>query len=284
MALTAGFLSSCKQPEVYNPEVTFSKPAGTTLEVFVGDSYTFEGKVTVAVEVTLTDVRFFIGADELTEEAKELTGGETSYDFTVKVKDIQEDFTFSVKSSSSDGGMGENQVEVTVTARPLVEKNVVLGHFSESEGEFVDLETGSVYGSTGTDGHGAGTAKPNQAVVDILFNNKTNGDYKAVFFSPYYYKANIGTELAEIGTWTTANQTKFKKGVAADYDAATWASVEAANPSEDYVKELANGDVVFFKTVGGKYGVIKVENIVNPSKSADAVTFKYKIQAEPATK
>ncbi len=185
-----------------------------------------------------------------------------------------------VVTQKNQTGYNPNIVEFMTEEFP--ERSITLGHLSETPGGFLDLDENIVYDASNTDNHGGGTAKPNADKIDIVHYHNPNGTYKATFFSPFYYSTEIASgstsSYADINNWTVKNQTKFKKGSLSDYENASFESVQAANPTEDYASLLASGDVVFFKTTGGKYGIIKITQLVNPTKKTDEITLSYKIQ------
>ncbi len=272
--LAAGFLTSCSKEDPTGPTVTITAPSGATEQVYIGSDYTFKGTVEAVAEASLTEVKFYNGADPITAEAVEITDGSSTYVFEVKVTNIQKDFTFKVVAYDSQQAMGEASVDVTVKAGLDVEKSVTLGHFTESAGGFVDLTTGTVYLED--------DAKANQAKIGLIYywGNTTH----AGFYSPSSYITELGTNYADLGTWTTKQSTKFKSGVASDYDNATYESVAAAGATDTYFRSFENGAVTFFKLDDGRCGVVKIETVVSPSKNIEAVTFKYKIQMAPAAK
>ncbi len=281
--LAAGFLTSCSNDTIVPATITFTQPDGATVEVYIGSDYTFKGTVeSSSAEVTLTEVKFYNGADEIVDAAEDLTADAlTSYVFDVKVTNIQKDFTFKVVAYDSSEGMGEATVDVTTVEQPLVEKTIELGHFNETPGAFIDLETGAIYDDSGAGGD-QGNAFENADKIDMLYYCSTVATSQASFFSPKEY-STIANNYADIDKWTVLAQTKFKKGTSSDYDGATVATLVAAAPTVQAVRLIAAGDVYFFKTDAGKHGVIKVENLVlNPAKSIETITLKYKIEVASA--
>jgi len=271
------------QPECYI-ETVFTNPEIFEVPVIEGESFTFEGVVeSVFQEVQLTQVDLYCvtQSDEPRLCDRIFLNGDSSiYHFRYTVLDIQQDFFFKVVAYDTQDCMGEASVSVKVFSKPLREHTVTLGHHSETPGGFLDLENNQIY-KCGTTYYDGGTAKPNAELIDIVHYYNPYGTYKASFFSPLYFSTQIAageTSYADIKNWTVKNETKFKKGTLSDYENATTESLQAANPIEDYVIHLENGEVVFFKTAGEKYGVIKVEQLFAPAKNTDEITFSYKIQ------
>lgn len=177
-------------------------------------------------------------------------------------------FTFTV--TDKDGEMASKVITVTVeaSAGPITSYSAKLmgAQNHATLGSFLDLETGDTYFVS--------TAANNQAVVDVIYYyGATNA---AALAAPDDAGANEFSVFG-LGAWTTKNSTKFATTSisAADFTAMTddGAFVDA---SETSATQLAAGDVIAFKTVGGKMGLIHVASI--DGTDAGSITIDVKIQ------
>ena len=66
LAISFNFLSSCDvEPELpESPTITFTQPTTASVQVYKGDSYTFEGTVKADPSSSLSEIKFFNGATE----------------------------------------------------------------------------------------------------------------------------------------------------------------------------------------------------------------------------
>ncbi|MBL7903420.1 MAG: hypothetical protein JNL22_00220 [Bacteroidales bacterium] len=155
------------------------------------------------------------------------------------------------------GGMTvEKAFNVTVQG-PEVTKfsNVELGSWNDAIGSFFATSEGVAYNVTQT------SAVPStQAKIDFLFfKGVTNGNTIA---SPDDVDANTISDL-KLNLWTNKNQTRFNATTitAAQFDAIGTTYVFPnfdLNNQSTKANELAEGDVILFKTKANKLGLIKV--------------------------
>ncbi|HRZ21614.1 MAG TPA: hypothetical protein P5184_08090, partial [Bacteroidales bacterium] len=184
-----------------------------------------------------------------------------SIDITMTALNVEGTEKVSFKITDKDGQTNEISLNITTesTAGPITAfDQKILGSYQSSTGSSFASVDGTIYSLA--------EAKANQAKVDwmyfygatdlstlaapddshaaLVFNNATNG----------------------LQTWTTKNATRFRKVTTAiSWDAITDDSIimqEAATaPDQTRMATLAVGDILLFKTVTGKYGMIKVNNI-----------------------
>jgi hypothetical protein len=129
--------------------------------------------------------------------------------------------------------------------------DIVMGSFNDDNGSFYASASKTVYGIA--------DATANQSAIDFLFYlGASNGSAIA---SPADADANTVFDLA---SWTTKNETIFVKTAitAAEFDAIgeTYVFPELTDGTSG-ITSLANGNVILFKTVNDKMGLIKINSI-----------------------
>lgn len=278
--LATAFTTSCKDPEFAAPEVVFTNPSESTLEVAVGSDYTFKGTVTSAdSSVTITEVQFLNNEVVMEAESVDITAdGVSTYNFEVKIENIQEDFTLKVVAYDSDNKMSDASVEVTTVAKPgvvLTKTAMVLGNQNESEQSFMNLASGTMYSVS--------QSTANQASVDLVYYWGASG--LGSFYSPSGYDASTATAY-DLSGWSTKHTTKFIVNNTADYDNITYSGLTdgAASATLQGITNIAAGNKIFFKDDSGRSGLIKV-NTISQTKGVVTVAFDYKVQQDaPAAK
>jgi len=122
-------------------------------------------------------------------------------------------------------------------------------------------------------------APAQSTIIDVVYyNGNTNAES---LMSPSFANANNLTTTIW-ANWSVKNATKFVKITAAEYDAATYASVAATTPTLELANHLAVGDVYAFSTINSKKGVFKVTALTAGDNGT--ATFEIKIQNAAGTK
>lgn len=166
-----------------------------------------------------------------------------------------ERWTFTVEDK--DGLTSE--VSFIITTIPNV---TILSYSDLDMGSWNSAEFGSFLAtSTGTVMMMA-DATAAQASVDMAFYlGAVNG---STFGAPSNSDVQDVFDLVTVQGWTLLNETLFQMAdiSGADFDAigGTYTFPEFTGTADD-IKNLANGDVIYFKTVNDKYGFIKVNSI-----------------------
>jgi hypothetical protein len=167
----------------------------------------------------------------------------------------------------TDSDNKTDEVEFTVTVEQAgveVKKktNVEFGSFNDPIGSFYASSTEEVFTVS--------QAAANQAKVDLVFfKGVTNGNTIA---APDDTDANGITDF-NLNTWTTKNQTRFIKTTmtAAEFDAIgtvyNFPEFVAANGLTK-ANQLANGNVIYFRTQAGKRGYAKVVDLYTKGDKA----------------
>src|SRR4030042_699931 len=138
-----------------------------------------------------------------------------------------------------------------VTLGELKQLSFVLGAQNNTTGSFCASFEGTVY-TVGELKDGSSYAN-----VDIIYYYGTSN--KSALFSPKaIVDANISWGgLLPVDSWTTINETKFRKAATTDFDNATYYTVETlgnmadldfANGGDDPIEGLAVGDAYAFTT------------------------------------
>ncbi len=214
---------------------------------------------------------------------------------------VADSYVFSYTTTADDGGDNtftievvdryDNKqsvsftVEVTGAARLVnIFTDIQLGgQLNTSFGQFLDLETGTVYPIA--------DAKQNSALVDLVSFHSgntgvalaapNNGNAAQFVYNP----ANFPNDY--LAGWTVRNATQFRKvpvdsPVTTDNfdeiqaDELVVAAFEAGGTSVSTLSPLQVGDVIAFRTAGGKTGVLIVRT--RTQNNADHWTIDVKVQ------
>lgn len=195
--------------------------------------------------------------------------------FTIQVTDVEN----KVKTAEYKIVVDGNRVP-----KPVVEfRDVMLGGQKSTEnGHFLNTTTGSTHFSDGV----AAISE----TIDLLFfvsGSSTGKNITAPSFSnsAIVYSVNQSDEVNALAAWPVRNDTKLKRltGVSPeDFEAivldseikALYDSVEEAT---DNINRITENDIIVFKTVKDKYGIIIVKAPL-PAKNTGSLIFDYKIQ------
>jgi hypothetical protein len=184
--------------------------------------------------------------------------------------------TITIVATDNAGETAEATVDI-VTAGALKQHDIVLGAQDNTTGSFCASFEGTVY-TIGELKDGS-----NYADVDIIYYYGAAN--KSAFFSP---KAIVDADISwggllPVSSWTTINETKFRKAAATDFDNATYYSVETlgaqadldlANGGDTPIEGLAVGDAYAFKTTDGKYGIFSVTAVAGTNEGTISCTIK----------
>lgn len=277
LILTGMFFSSCKKDEDPNPP-TINFKGGT--HVPTGMDY-IDGDITLT-----TAEQFMVGLTASSNSDANLKNIKIIRDFENVISITQFDSTFNESSFAADiifmayPTPGTEVWTFTVTDKNDLTSSVSFTITTEQVAsgiiEYTDKILGSHQSATGSsfasfDGsvYSLADAKANAEKIDFLyFFGATNlatlaapddADAANVFFD-----ATNGLQ-----TWSVLNDTRFKDAglTSAQFDAvmnSTELFIIASQPAPDASKasELEVDDVLAFKTAAGKYGLVKVTNIV----------------------
>ncbi len=272
------FVTSCSKDESTGPTLTLKGGTGyvsTDQTISAGETITV-GAIAEAGSSNLNRFKFTSTFNNVPA---------LIMDTTINTSSFNQDFelTFSAASVGAnrllvevwdkDGNKAEKAFTVTVeTGATPVNKysGVLFGSFNDAIGSFYNSSENKVYT--------VAEAKANQAKVDLLYY--FGAQHKNTLAAPDDADVNAEISTFQLNTWTTKNATRFLKGVVTaaqfdaivdDFDFPAFNDATAVSNAD----QLAEGDVVYFKTVAGKLGLAKV---VNVTSRGDQATFDFIIQ------
>lgn len=152
------------------------------------------------------------------------------------------------------------------------------GQNNATLGSFLATDNGEVITSSA-----AGASTTVQARVDLVYFFGTTN--QASMGAPNDSVVAIAhTGSTSLPTWTTKNATKFVKTsitpaafIASDNDSLV-KTIDAATISASFVNTLAVGNVVAFKTAGGKLGLFHVQSVDGTTGTDRSITINVKVQ------
>jgi len=277
---TLPFITSCgTDDEGTPPSIMFNAAPGyTTSDVTVPANTELKiGIIAGSTSAKLTNMKISQTVDGTQTTIHDSTFSSDTYniDFGIKAPSQVLSVKFTFKITAADGESAEISLSVTTTAGGIKTYNQkILGSYDAATGSSFASADGIVYSLT--------DAKTNSAKIDWM----------------YYYggAANLATLVAPVdasastvfsgpdgpANWTVRNDTKLAKvtlpaGV-------TWDNITtdaeiiplATGLTETKVNLLTVGQIVSFKTVTGKMGLIKIEVI--SGTTAGSITYSVKVQ------
>ena len=205
-------------------------------------------------------------------------------EYTITALETAGTETITITATDNAGETAEASVDIVTDeslAGTLKTNTIILGAQDNTTGSFCASFEGTVY--TVGELKGAG----NYADIDIVYYYGAAN--KTALFSP---KAIVDADISwggllPVSSWSTINETKFRKAAATDFDNATYNSVatlgaiadlDVANGGDTPIAGLAVGDAYAFKTADGKYGIFSVTAVNGTNEGT--IAFTIKIQAE----
>lgn len=179
----------------------------------------------------------------------------------------------------------EEEEDTTPTPTPVVYGDVnsysakmMGGQNNATLGSFLATNNGEVITSTA-----AGASTAIQARVDLVYFYGTNN--QASMGAPNDSVVAIAhTGSTTLPSWTTKNATKFVKTtitpaqfIASANDSLV-KTIDAATISGSFVNMLVSGNVVAFKTAGGKLGLFHVQSVDGTTGTDRSITINVKVQ------
>jgi len=276
------FFSSCTtEEENLSPTITFVTGSGyvsSDATLNAGEAFTVNISATAnstsGAKLTNLKVVRTIGSNPVTvaDENIDLSSFTSEVNANAAFIAGVEKWTFTV--TDANGETAEISLNITTNAGGEISTftQKILGSYNSSYGSFFASADGSVYSQT--------QAYDNQSKVDWCYfygveNAATiaapdNDEAKTVYHSATYGLQN----------WTTLNATLFGKVELPDEwdNIVTDAQIVAVagNCTESKINQIAVGDVLAFKTVSGKLGLIRVTDIA--TGNAGSITYNVKVQ------
>jgi hypothetical protein len=187
------------------------------------------------------------------------------------------DFVLSLYVVDNKGNSKTSDINITVleAGGEISEFTAILmgAQSNTDEGSYLDANTGNTYMQS--------DAESNQSLIDVIYYYGSAN--KATFAAPNneLVDGTGANALSLTAAFSTKNATKFTKTTldASDFDAivndATIVS-EADGLSDSDATDVAVGEVVAFKTQGGKSGLIKVVEL--EAINTGTITIAVKVQ------
>ena len=266
-------LTSCKKDEVIpeGPKVTFVN--GATYEAKAEDaSYTFIASIEAAGE--LKEIKLFDVSN---------ANNETQMGTTITKFDSDTKHTLNQKVDLT-GKTGEIKIKVTVTDKKdqtnsstftIITYKVPAGaintysakimgaQYNDGVGSFFSTSNETVYSKT--------AAKTNASNVDFVYSYR--GANMLAFLAAPSDTILDKTLNVKAESWSVYNSTKFKLSTISelDFDGITDDSKFIGDFTDTKVLNLQKGNVVYFKTQGGKLGLFRVKAINKGTKWNTAI-------------
>ncbi|MDD5508126.1 MAG: hypothetical protein PHD25_07315 [Bacteroidales bacterium] len=184
-----------------------------------------------------------------------------SIDITMTTLNTEGTERIAFKITDKDGQTSEISVNITTesSAGPITSfDQKILGSYQSSTGSSFASADGSIYSLA--------EAKVNQTKVDWMYFYGAS-DLSTIASPNDSHAALVFNNAANgLQTWTTKNNTLFRKvSTVIEWNTVTDDTIimqeAATEPDQTRIATLAVGDVLLFKTVTSKYGLIKVNNI-----------------------
>jgi len=278
-----GLLISCGE-ESQPPSITVLDEAGYYVS---GTAIAPGAVVTIAVKATanatslenITDITVTRG-DNTVAASGTFSDATVTAEFEITALETAGTETITIVATDNAGETAEATVDILTDealAGSLKTNTVTLGAQDNTTGSFCASFEGTVY--TIGELKGAG----NYADIDIIYYyGATN---KTALFSPKAIVDNDISwgELLPVSSWTTINETKFRKAAATDFDNATYNSVatlggladlDLANGGDNPIEGLAVGDAYAFKTADAKYGIFSITSVTGTNDGTIGITIK----------
>jgi hypothetical protein len=289
-AICAAFLFNACTDEVNPaPTITFDEASPIVLAAGV-TSVTLTGTIVAEAKLKEVVVTKTMGLSEtqLGTYNDFSSGTFTSTDdinvnFRYDVDGITENTTIKFTATDKDDQISSQSIEIQVTALGLItHSGIELGAQNNATGSFFASFEGNIYTT--------GELKDGNHYDDIDIVYYFGASNKQALFSPWSIVDNdiSWSGLVPVANWgDSPNQTMFKKATEADYNDATYTSVQElavganldyANGGEEPPDGLDVNDVYIFVTADGKYGIFKVTAV--GASNSDTITIDVKIQEE----
>jgi hypothetical protein len=287
-------LTSCGDEEEVNPKATITfDPSADNVSLASGSPIQF--KVLVTSTDKLKEFKMTKTAAGFNDDTTVTNFPAAGYEFNVNDVvtpgiAVGSTITYTFTATTNKNEVTTRTYTVTVLSDMATYTAKILGNQNATVGSFFSSVDGAVLNSN--------DAKNNSAKVDLVFYYSVGGTAAtdlATLASPMNANAQAvygASTTANIPSWATKNDTKFKK-IAAPFGASVYDAITsgsqiqdgydsaAAGAESNSAKQLAVGDAIGFKTAAGKYGVAKVTALTTPTTAngnRSEVTLAIKVQ------
>lgn len=286
---------ACSEVAVENPIIITAGIAkkgqvlDNTEKLFqLGDTVVYKFEVTSPNGIEKIEFSSFTGvgvnqkAPVVLSKVENLAG--TTWTLVDTIKNIQDDVRYSVYVQDQNRQFKSVKINAYLDVSRFLAETLYDGLSNGTSKTFLNVESGRTYFVANTIGDPAG--------IDIGFTymeNKSNVLAALVSFDSYWYTGNYAAvdnslnqpvtfRKSTVATTTSTTWIKDKVKKSADlkafYDAALpYASVLPLLPDEKAAVNIKAKDVIAFKTVDGRYGLIQV-TLVDPKSGTAANTQK----------
>lgn len=270
------FISSCTK-DTTPPTINFLGGAGYT-----SSDATIDAGSSVKIGITATSGTAKLASLEI--EAVHNNTPVQLYDTTFSSDTYSRDFTFTVDEvgetkliftiTDKDGETAE--VFLTITANAV---NNIVTYTEKILGSYDNSAYGSSFASVDGTVYKIADASANSAKIDWMYFYGVSN--QATIAAPDDADAaTIFTGTNGLQNWTTKNATRFRKVT----EGAVWDNITtsadiaalATNTTETKANQLLVGNIVAFKTVSNKLGLIKITDI----ETGGAGSIKYDVKVQ----
>lgn len=274
--------------------ISITVPVDAPAEMTVGKATEFD--IYVTSELSLRRIRTLLGGIEIEgltqSEFSDPNSVQYAFAYTPVATDKGQTLIFTIEVMDGNGNIITGSYEATAKGAQSTTMDeyfgVTMGYHRNTEyGQFLDAETGVVYGVKGSGayddiidialffsnsgGAGMSLTAPNTTNAATIFNQATINVY--------------GGDVSDVITnWPVRNETLFKIATItpdefaelSEGDQVEAVYTNAAGEGTGLANKLAPNSMVAFMTTTGKYGVIKV--ISRDAANNGKVVLDYKIQ------
>jgi len=278
---TLPFFSSCgTDGDATPPSIMFNAAPGyTTSDVTVpANTQVKIGIIASSTSAKLTNIKITqtVNSSQTTVHDSTFSSDSYSINFNVKAASQAGTATFTFKITAADGESAEISLSITTTAGPIT------SYSQKILGSYDNTTTGSSFASANGTVYSLADAKTNASKIDWMYYYGSASNLATLVAPVDATASTVFSGTNGPANWTVRNDTKFAKvtlpaGV-------TWENITtdaeiiplATGLTETKVNMLTVGQIVSFKTITGKMGLIKIEAI--SGTAAGSITYSVKVQ------
>jgi len=275
------FFSSCgTDGDATPPSIMFNAAPGyTTSDVTVpANTQVKIGIIASSTSAKLTNMKITQTVNSVQTTVHDSTFSSDSYSINFNVKAASQAGTvkFTFKITAADGESAEISLSITTTSGPITSYN------QKILGSYDNTTTGSSFASANGTVYSLADAKTNASKIDWMYYYGSASNLATLVAPVDATASTVFSGTNGPANWTVRNDTKFAKvtlpaGV-------TWENIKtdaeiiplAKGLTETKVNKLTVGQIVSFKTITGKMGLIKIEAI--SGTAAGSITYSVKVQ------
>lgn len=278
---TLAFFAACgTDEETTPPSIMFNAATGyTTSDVTVPAKTALKiGIIASKTSAKLTNMKITQTVNNVPTTVQDSTFSSDSYsiDFNVKAPAQVATVKYTFKITAADGESAEISLSITTTAGP------VTSYTQKILGSYDNTTSGSSFASATGTVYALADAKTNAAKVDWMYYYGSTGNLATLVAPVDATASSVYSGANGPASWSVRNDTKLAKVTLPT--GVTWDNITtdaeiiplATGLTETKVNNLAVGQIVSFKTVTGKMGLIKIDAITGTA--AGSITYSVKVQ------